>query len=84
MGEIGIDHVRASHGMGMKSESTVANGALLCFVHHRIKTENGREWRPRLLEWVARHPTAEPGDCGHVDPRYGCATCDSRAVVLAR
>lgn len=55
LGEVAVDHVRAAHGMGMKSESTERNGALLCFVHHRVKTENGREWRPRILDWIAAH-----------------------------
>ena len=51
-GALEIDHVRASGGMGMKSRSTVDNGTLLCSTHHRIKTEHGREWRPRLIEWI--------------------------------
>jgi hypothetical protein len=74
-GEAYADHVRASHGMGMKSESTVANGALLCFVHHKVKTENGRVWRPRLLAWISQHPTSEPDDHSHVEFVHGCPDC---------
>ena len=48
------DHIRASGAMGRKSESTVENGALLCAPHHRLKTENGRTWRPKLVAWAAR------------------------------
>jgi len=47
-----IDHVRASHGMGMKSESTRQNGVLLCGAHHRYKTEHGREVRPLLVAYL--------------------------------
>lgn len=54
----GIDerhHVRASHGMGMKSESTRYNGVLLCNgAHHPWATYNGREARAMLLAYLAR------------------------------
>lgn len=53
-GTLAIDHVRASHAMGMKSRSTVDNGALLCGLHHQRKTENGRTWRPLLLAYLER------------------------------
>lgn len=49
---IEIDHVRASHGVGMKSASVIENGASLCARHHRIKTLNGRRWRPLLLSYI--------------------------------
>lgn len=49
------DHVRASHGIGMKSESTRYNGVLLCSVHHAWKTVHGREARPLLLAYLAKH-----------------------------
>lgn len=52
-GAIELDHVRASHGMGLKSPSTVENLASLCGQHHRLRTENGRTWRPLLIERVA-------------------------------
>ena|SRR3990167_1941941 len=52
-GALELDHVRASHGIGMKSASVVSNAAALCSQHHRTKTENGREWRPRLLSVIA-------------------------------
>lgn len=46
------DHIRASGGLGMKSPSTLENGALLCISHHRYKTEHGREVRPLLIAYV--------------------------------
>jgi hypothetical protein len=69
-----IDHVRASHGMGMKSRSTVDNGVVLCGRHHRIKTEHGKLYRPLLLDWIARRS----GDCGHVDVVSQCSSCRRR------
>lgn len=53
-GSLERDHVRASHGIGMKSESTRYNGVLLCSVHHAWKTVHGREARPLLLAYLAR------------------------------
>lgn len=53
-GAIELDHVRASHGMGMKSESTAANLVSLCGLHHRMKTADGRKWRPALLAYLGR------------------------------
>lgn len=47
-----IDHVRSSGGLAMRSPSTVDNLVSLCSDHHRVKTEDGRIWRPRLLEWI--------------------------------
>ena len=49
-----LDHVRASGGIGLKSASIATNAAQLCSVHHRLKTEAGRTWRPRLLTVIAR------------------------------
>jgi len=54
-GAVERDHVRASHGMGMKSESSRRNGVLLCAVHHAHKTVHGREDRPKLLAYLARY-----------------------------
>lgn len=51
-GTLELDHVRASHGIGMKSASTEDNLVLLCARHHRWKTENGREARPMLLAYL--------------------------------
>lgn len=76
-GTLEPDHVRASGAIGMKSRSTVDNGAMLCSVHHREKTENGRTWRPRILDYIA----GKPIDCGHVDPVYGCESCRVRTDV---
>jgi 5-methylcytosine-specific restriction endonuclease McrA len=60
-----LDHVRASHGMGMKSETTSSNLVTLCGAHHRWKTENGRKARPILLDYLAS--VADPHEA-HVDP----------------
>jgi hypothetical protein len=49
---IELDHVRASGGMGVKSRSTADNLVSLCSSHHRIKTLDGRRWRPLLLRYL--------------------------------
>ena len=69
-----VDHVRASHGIGLKSESTRQNGVTLCGRHHRWKTDNGKRARPLLLAYLARFED----DCGHVDPRTDCDRCEAR------
>jgi len=51
-GTLELDHVRASHGIGMKSSSTEDNLVLLCARHHLWKTENAREARPLLLRYL--------------------------------
>lgn len=73
-----VDHVRASHGIGMKSRSTVDNGVTLCGRHHRYKTSNGRAARPLLLDWIAKRS----GDCTHVEPVHGCGSCRRHADPL--
>ena len=78
-GDLQTDHVRASHGIGMKSESTVANGATFSAFCHAWKTSNGREARPLLLDYIARRS----GECDHVDPVYGCPSCRRRADPLS-
>jgi hypothetical protein len=72
-GALEPDHVRASGGISMKSRSTLDNGAMLCSNHHRLKTENGRTWRPILLDYIDGK-----SECGHVDPKYGCPVCLQR------
>lgn len=67
-GPLELDHVRASHGMGMKSETSEANLVALCGLHHRYKTEHGREARVVLLAYL---DTVDTG-CIHVDPHPGC------------
>lgn len=62
-----LDHVRASHGLGMKSESIATNAARLCNFHHAQKTLDGRTWRPRLLTVVARLAA-------------GCASCQRESI----
>ncbi len=49
-----LDHVRASGGLGMKSPSEPSNLVTLCALAHREKTENGRIWRPKLLDYLAK------------------------------
>lgn len=62
-----LDHVRASHGIGMKSESIATNAARLCSWHHNLKTRDGRTWRPRLLYIVAALASE-------------CASCQQEAI----
>jgi hypothetical protein len=65
-----LDHVRASHGIQMKSRSTLDNGVCLSNPCHRWKTEHGKEARPLLLDYIAGRV-----DCGHVEPVHGCSVC---------
>ena len=53
-GQLELDHVRASGGLGLKSRSTSDNLVLLCPSAHRLKTLEGRRWRPVLLAWIER------------------------------
>ena len=52
VGALELDHVRASHAMGRKSETTAANLVSLCGAHHRTKTLEGRTWRPKLVAYL--------------------------------
>lgn len=62
-----LDHVRAG-GTGMKSKSIATNGASLCSWHHRLKTNQGKTYRPRLLSVIAR--------------LHGeCAACQRESIV---
>jgi hypothetical protein len=76
-GQLEPDHVRASGAIGKKSRSTLDNCAPLCSVHHRLKTHEGRKWRPLLIEAIERALSGElvAGDCGHVDPNANCFVC---------
>jgi hypothetical protein len=51
-GQLELDHVRASGGLGLRSRSTPGNLVLLCPAAHRAKTLDGRRWRPVLLAWI--------------------------------
>lgn len=51
-GQLETDHVRASGGLGLKSRSTADNLVRLCSNHHRLKTADGRVWRPILLDYI--------------------------------
>ena len=72
-GSLELDHVRASHGIGMKSRTEPDNLVTLCGLHHRAKTEAGRTWRPVLLAYLER---IEDPHAAHVDP---CAEPDCTA-----
>ena len=52
LGQLELDHVRASGGLGLRSRSTPDNLVLLCPAAHRTKTLDGRRWRPVLLAWI--------------------------------
>lgn len=61
-GHLDLDHVRASGAIGKKSPSTTDNLVVLCNnIHHRLKTEYGRTWRPKLLDYIAS-VTPEPSE----------------------
>lgn len=51
-GSYELDHVRASGGLGLKSPSTADNLVRLCSAHHRVKTDDGRTWRPVLIDYI--------------------------------
>jgi 5-methylcytosine-specific restriction endonuclease McrA len=53
-GGLELDHVRASGAIGKKSESTSANLVALCATAHRVKTLEGRRWRPVFLDYLAK------------------------------
>lgn len=76
-GALELDHVRASHGMGMKSETTAGNLVSLCGSCHRWKTEHGREARPILLDYLAS------ADHPHVELVEGCDECRAVRARLA-
>jgi len=63
-GQLELDHVRASGGMGMKSRTSDDNLVALCSVCHRWKTLNGRQARPLLLAYLE----GEIDHSAHVDP----------------
>jgi hypothetical protein len=50
-GRLELDHI-ANLGLSLRGPSTMANLVTLCSWHHRIKTDNGRTWRPLLLAYV--------------------------------
>lgn len=56
-GQEELDHVRASGGLGMKSETSARNLVTLCGQHHFEKTIHGRTWRPLLLAWIEERET---------------------------
>lgn len=53
-GGLELDHIAGSGALGKKSPTVETNLVALCSAHHREKTLNGRQWRPVLLEYVAR------------------------------
>jgi hypothetical protein len=86
-GGLELDHVRASHGMGMKSVTCDCNLVSLCGNCHKYKTAYGREARPILLDYLERFGYSEhseghlDADCGHVDPSFDCDACQRRVTV---
>lgn len=85
-GQLEPDHIRASGAIGKKSRSTLDNCAPMCSVHHRLKTREGRTWRPKLIEAVERAMSGElvaGMECGHADPNASCAACEVRRRLLA-
>lgn len=68
IGELELDHVRASGGVGMKSDSIAVNAAHMCLVHHDEKTMNGRIWRPALIDAINRLA-------------YGCESCEAEHLA---
>lgn len=62
MGQVENDHVRASGGISMKSDSIATNCARMCSWHHSIKTREGRRYRPLLIAKIAQLH-AECADC---------------------
>lgn len=54
-GHLELDHVRSSGALGRKSPSVKSNLVSLCnLTHHRLKTLDGRLYRPKLLAYVAQ------------------------------
>jgi len=64
-GRLELDHVRASHGIGMKSETSKANLVALCSNCHLWKTTHGRFARTMLLHYLGQF---EDPHAAHVDP----------------
>lgn len=83
LGEVQLDHVRASGGVSMKSRSTLDNAAHLCVRHHDMKTREGRRWRPVLLEWIDRQARLASAEHTHVELAFGCPVCNSIRARLA-
>jgi hypothetical protein len=48
-----LDHVNGS-GLGKRGPSIPENLVLLCGLHHRMKTEQARAWRPVLNEYLKK------------------------------
>lgn len=53
-GRLEIDHIRASGALGKKSRTEADNLVALCSTHHRVKTLEGRKWRPVLIAHIAK------------------------------
>ena len=53
-GHLDVDHVRASGGLGLKSETHRRNMVVLCRHHHEAKTQYGKTWRPLLIAYLER------------------------------
>lgn len=49
-----LDHVNGS-GMGKRGPSIAENLVTLCGLHHRMKTEQARIWRPKINEYLSNY-----------------------------
>lgn len=50
-GGLELDHIHNA-GLGRKGPSTLRGLVSLCSIHHRLKTEHGKTWRPVLDRYV--------------------------------
>jgi len=74
-----LDHVQSGGGrMGKRAPSDRAHLVTLCYRAHLGGWATSH--RPLLREYIAR---AEAGDCGHVEPVHGCASCRRHADPLS-
>lgn len=75
LGEIQLDHIRASGALSVKSRNSLDNAASLCVSHHDRKGREGRTWRPRLIDLVNELMGSHES---HVDP-CGDPACPAAA-----
>lgn len=54
-----LDHVNGS-GLGKRGPSIPENLVSLCGLHHRMKTEQSRIWRPILNEYLEKFYKEKP------------------------
>jgi hypothetical protein len=84
-GRLTLDHVKDKPKIGdqpvkrrrIRAPSDLAHRVTVCEWHHLYGWATSH--RTELRDWIAAHPTPEPGECGHVDPVFGC--CDQRVTA---